>query len=140
MKKWIVVANRISARIYSEKPFKAIATLKNPLGKERNRSLSYDKPGFSKAKFGGTSNTHSLTGEKDPHEDAALSFAKEIRDYLKEQTHQNKVDELLVVAEPKMMGRIRENLPKDILNKCKWLSKDLGHVPDTEIPRAIGLS
>ena len=140
MNKWIVIANRISARIYCEKPFQHIITLKNPLGKERNRELRYDQPGFSHAKFGGPSSTHSLTGEKDPHEYATVEFAKEIRNYLKKESTQNNFDSLLIVAEPKMMGRMRNQLPKELISKCEWISKDLGHVPEGELLQAINLA
>ena len=139
MKKWIVIANRISTRIYSEKSFQHIITMKNPMGKERNRSLKYDQPGMSQAKFSGASSTHSLTGEKNPHEDAAVDFAREIRNYLKKESDQNNFDKLLIVAEPKMMGRIREHLPKRIMEHCEWVSKDLGHVSEAELPQSLGL-
>ncbi|MGZ3722314.1 MAG: host attachment protein [Bdellovibrionales bacterium] len=137
--KWIVVADRTKARIFKEKPFTNIKTLKNDLGREKNRAMTTDKPGWSRSKFSQPSSTHALTGEKSPHEDAAVQFARTLCRYLEHESQEHSFDGLLIAAEAKMMGRIRDSLPKHLSEKADWLKKDFGHLSEHEIGQALGL-
>src|SRR6185437_13183338 len=83
-RKWIVVADRIEARIYREKPFELVERVTNDLGREKNRALMTDKPGWSRSKLAQPSSTHSLTGEKNPHEEAAVQFARQLCRFLEQ--------------------------------------------------------
>lgn len=133
MTEWIVVANRTDARVYCTHPFALHRNLHNELGREKNKAMTTDKPGWSRSKLSQPSSTHSLTGEKNPHEDAAIDFARRIAHYLLSQSQAHHVDKLTVCAEPKMMGRIRGNMDEHLSEEIEWVPKDLGHATDHEI-------
>ena len=107
--------------------------LENSLGREKNRALTTDKPGAARSRFSGAFGMHSLSGEKNPHEDAAVQFAKRLGHYLNKEEHTNKFDDLLIAAEPKMMGRIRAALGFKLSERVKWFKKDLCHLTADEI-------
>ena len=124
--KWIAVLTRTDARFYTEKTFRLLHQMKNALGREKNKALTTDKPGRAPGKFVGASGMHNLTAEKDPHEDAAIHFAKEVNEYLHKQFKLNQLDELIVFAEPKMMGRLKVNMDEELVARTQWLAKNLG--------------
>ena len=137
--KWIVIADRTKARIFKEKPFTCIKTLENELGREKNRALRNDKPGWSRAQYSGSAGIHAMNGEKNPHEEAAIQFARTICKHLEHESQVHQFDDLLIAAEPKMVGRIRESLPKHLAEKTNWLKKDFGHFSEHEVGQALGL-
>lgn len=133
-KHWIAVVTRTQARILDRRDFSLINTLNNELGRERNRAMSSDKPGVSRGKFAGNPSVHSLTGERNPHEEAAVSFARKVSFYLARNFSQHRFDDVLVVAEPKMMGRLRNNFPRALLENSEFQAKDLGRVSIHDLP------
>lgn len=137
--KWIVIADRTKARIFTEKPFASLQILRNELGREKNRAMTTDKPGWSRSKFSQPSSTHALTGERNPHEDAAVQFAKRLCRYLEHESQLHRFKDLLIVAEPKMLGRIRESFPEHLAARTEWLKKDFGHRSAYEIGETLGL-
>lgn len=138
--KWIVVASRIQARIFQEKPFTLITTLENPLGREKNKELRSDKPGWGRSQYSRSAGIHAMTGEKNPHEEAAVQFARAISRYLEDQAQAHKFEELVIVAEPKMMGRIRTEMARHLSENTQWMQKDLGHLSDFEVGKTLGLA
>lgn len=136
--KWIVVIERSRARIFLANPFRHIETLENELGREKNKAMTTDKPGWSRSKLAQPSSTHSLTGEKNPHEDAAVDFARRISRHLEHEAQAHNFEELTIVAEPKMTGRIRQFLGSPALPEVEWLRKDWSHLSDHEIGAQLG--
>lgn len=141
MNKWnrAVVVDFEKARIFSRQPFELLDTIENPLAHERNTDLADDKQGVSRAKMGGPSSTHSLGNEKDPREDAAMDFSRHIASYLEALRTKNKLDSVLVVAEPKMKGRIKSQLSDPLLGITEWLDKDLGKLEAHELKTRLDL-
>lgn len=136
--KWIVLVNRVDARIFTEKTFRLLAELKNDLGREKNKAMTTDKPGRASGKFASRTGVHTLSGEKNPHEDAAIEFAKRVTEYLHKQSKLNLFDELLVIAEPKMMGRLKSDMDKSLVECTHWLAKDFGKASAHELKKLIG--
>jgi protein required for attachment to host cells len=134
---WIAVCDRINARVFTKRPFHIHYQLANEVGRERNRALGTDKPGVSRAKFGRPSSLHSLTGEKNPHDDLARAFSKRIGLYLKRQYDLGNFGDLILVAEPKMMGFLRRNLPAAVRKNTAWITKDLGKIKNQHIAKAL---
>lgn len=137
MKSWVVVADRVQARVFARHPFELLHVLNNPLGREKNRSLTTDKPGWARSRFSSPASTHALTGEKNQHEIAALQFAREIARFLEAKLIARRFDELLIVAEPKMLGRIRQMLPKVLVKQAQWLKKDFGKLSAHQIGQSL---
>ncbi len=137
--RWIAIVNRTDARIFSERPFKRVSQLKNLLGRTKNREMTKDKPSLNRAPFGGVKGIHGTRGEKNPHEDVAVAFAKQVSEYLRKAHAENQFDSLLVVAEPKMLGRVKSEFNKTVKGCTEWLGKDFGHSSSVELPKLLGL-
>lgn len=138
--KWIVLVTRTEARMFSEKTFRPLAELKNDLGREKNRVMTTEKPGMARNNLGTPFSTHSLTGEKDPHEAVALAFAKKVSGFLDKQWKLGHFDDLLLIAEPRMAGRLRNEMDAKLMDRAQWLTKDLGKVAVHELPKIIAAS
>ncbi len=136
--KWIAIVNRVEARIYNAFDMKKLHTLKNSLGREKNRAFTTDKPGVGRGRTGSRSSTHAMTGEKKPHDDAAIQFARKINLFLQRSHARNKFGALLLTAEPRMKGWIKKGMDKMVEDSCKWQSKDLGHLSDHEVKKIFG--
>ncbi len=140
---WAAVISRNKARILSVVPginrkLKLLDEITNPLGRTRNRFMKSDKPG--RGVSSGRGITFSLTGEKDPHEDAAVMFVGKICDYLEKLRHKKKYEALIVVAEPHMMGILKKKMKSNLKNTViKWVNKDLEKIPLKDIPGHLAL-
>lgn len=139
MSRHFIVVDRTRARIYKTDPFELVETLSNPLGRERNKDLSADSPGWSRSKFSQPSSTHALTGEKNPHEEAAIAFGRYIAHFLEKNIKAGKIETASIVCESKMMGRVRASLQQAIDAKLQWLRKDFGHFTDYQVGKTLGL-
>ncbi len=131
--KWIAVVSRTGARVFSEVSLRLIHEMQNPLGRQKNRVMMTDKPGMGKARQASKGNLHSLTGEKFPHEETAIQFASEVNGFLKKCLNEHLFDRLQVIAEPKMMGRIRASMDKNVLRRTEWTAKDLANLSVHEL-------
>jgi protein required for attachment to host cells len=120
MKNWVVVINRIEMKIYRQnsaiKPLIFVKSIENSLGREKNRALTTDKPGFDRTAVNGAVHSHSLTREKDPHEEAAAQFARQLAKELSAARKNGSYDKLILVAEPHMTGLLKKSLDKITLN------------------------
>lgn len=136
-RRWIVVVNRVEARIFDGRTMNLREVLVNELGREHNRALTTDKPGVSRSRFSGVSHVHALTGEKDPHEDVAVAFAKRIAVFLEKSMGLDKFDSLAIFAEPRMLGRLRSNFSKRLIAVIEFHPKDFGHLSVVELKTVI---
>lgn len=133
-RKWIAVVSRTEARMFHEHPFQRFATLENELGREKNRAMTTDKPGMSRSSFSSSVSPHAMTGEKNPHDEVAVDFARKIAHYLE----QAQLDKLQIVAEPRMMGFVRGYLSPSMGERVEWLAKDFGPLSDHDVGLALG--
>jgi protein required for attachment to host cells len=138
MKKWIMVANRVHAQVFHGQTFELIEKLENPIGREKNHALTTDKPGWSRGKFAQPSSIHALTGEKDPHEEAAIQFARKLARFIDKAFIMHRFDTLTLVAEPKLLGHIRASLSKHLLKQIDCVEKDFPHANRHDIGTALG--
>lgn len=124
--KWVVVVTRTEARIFNETNFELVAHLRSELGRLRNREMSYGKPGVAHGKFGGSTRYYNLTNERNPHEEAANQFAREVTEFLLAQKNRHRFDDLLIVSEPRMKGRLRGYLNKHLKGCTHYYDRDFG--------------
>lgn len=136
--KWIVVVNRVNARIFSEKRMSLIAEFKHELGRAKNREMTTGRPGVGRNRTGAKSSTHNLTGKKNPHEEAAVTFAKKVGAYLAKQASLGRVGCLVIAAEPRMMGYLKPELGRKLDGRTEWIRKDLGKLKAHELKHALG--
>ncbi len=138
--RWIAVITRVDAKIFRERPFRRVTELHNELGRAKNREMTPGKPGIDRSRFASFKGVHAKTRDKNPHEDAAIAFAKRIAEYLRKAKATARFEEILLVAEPKMLGRVKKELDKSVLAVCDSVKRDLGHLSVTEIRGALGIT
>lgn len=132
-KKWIAIVNRTEARIFNAEDMRKIYTLRNPLGREKNRSFTADKPGLGRNRSLSKGSIHNLTGEKSPHNEAAKKFAHKLNIYLRKRFHEHRFDTLLLSAEPRMQGWIKSGMQENLKKRSEWKPKDLAKLSDHEL-------
>lgn len=125
-----IVVNRKSAKIFqiTRRPDSLtwLKTMKNPLGTTKNKLMTTDKPGLSRGKNTKIKSPHTLTRERNPHEEVAVHFAKKISLHLKKENETGSVLNLTIAAEPHMLGLIKKSIERDQLKTpIKWMGKDL---------------
>lgn len=138
---WIMVAHRAGARLFRSRgpgaPLDLIMTIPHPEGRALDRELGTDKPGrLFKIGSGGRADVGQDTGGTDQ---IANRFASDLAGILEEgRTHQS-FDNLILVAEPKFLGKLRNAIThQTMLKVIATLGKDLGNLPERELPRHLG--
>lgn len=125
---WIVVANRVTARIFAaESPLGAIdeiETLLHPQGRVPDEDLVTDKPGRTYDRAGpGRSATDPDTSQ---HEHEATVFAAEIAQTLAKARNEQRYGTLVIAAPPAFLGALRKALDAQTRNLVTLeLDKDL---------------
>lgn len=133
MAKWVAIVNRVEARIFDAEDMRRLYVLTNNIGREKNRAFTSGRPGVGRNRTGSKSSTHNMTGEKSPHDDAAIQFSRKVNLYLARRFNEHKFDHVIIAAEPRMMGWLREGLDKNLEGRSEWRPKDLGKLSDHEL-------
>jgi len=114
MKKiWILAADASRARIYqlhtADKTPEQIEEFDNPQGRAHNRDLVTDGNGryFGKGEH---NQGHTAPPEESAVEHEVELFAKRLTAYLEQSRVEHKFDQLRLVAAPKFLGLLRQNL------------------------------
>lgn len=135
---WIVVADGSKAQAYRYQGAKA------PLERVDNGELQHinqlsqdlvsDKPGRAFQSVG--SRRAGMEPKETPKEQEKHAFAREICAYLNAQM--NKIDNLILVAAPRMLGDLRQFLSNSLKHKVSGeISKDLTNLPASELPQHL---
>lgn len=134
---WILLAHRSGARIFSHagrtSGLTLVEEIAHPEGRLRDRDMDADEPGRTFDKFGG--HRHAVTPEHMPTEREAERFAKSLAERLEHARGQNRYQKLVLVAEPGLLGVLRDKLaaPTQALVVAS-LARDLMHIPDHDLP------
>lgn len=109
---WVVVADSSRARIFTVQtprgPLEELESLVNPEGRMHERDLTADKPGRA---FDSVGEGRHATGQMiSAKEQEILRFAKDISDRLEAARVEGKCDKLILIAAPKFLGHLRQNL------------------------------
>lgn len=132
-KRWIAIVSRTEARIFDAEDMRKIYTLKNNLGREKNRAFTTDKPGLGRNRSLSKGSIHNLTGEKSPHNEAAKKFAHKLNAYLKKRFTEHRFDTLLLSAEPRMQGWVKSEMEESLKKRAEWRPKDLAKLSDYDL-------
>ncbi|MEQ8232000.1 MAG: host attachment protein [Gammaproteobacteria bacterium] len=139
--KWLVVADRVGARIMAVldggRTLEPRVTLDNPEGRLQDREIDADRPG--RAFDSGGEGRHAMSREQSAHERIAADFAREIGAALDKARGAGRLDELVLVAEPRFLGHLREAIDAHTAN-CVVASvdKDLVHLAPDELVAHLG--
>ncbi len=121
---WVVVAHRAGAQFFQKDgdEFTKIHEIPFPEGRGKERDLVSDRPGrafdsYTKASGGHLTGAprHAMTSRETPSEHATLAFSEIIAEWLETARKENKFNELMLVAEPRFMGRLEGKLSSSAL-------------------------
>lgn len=133
-KKWILIANRAEAKVLEADwridHLEVVKDIPFPDGRKQNREIDADVYGTRFSSIAGRGNNSSVHGGGTPsrqqkhglnrHEEStehkANVFAKKLCNLLHDGRTHNEYDELILVAEPHFLGRIRSFLDKETAN------------------------
>lgn len=132
---WIVAADSSRARILQvmgRERLREVEDLVNPEGRLDDRELTTD----AHPRFRGTSGPGSDRQEMPAVEHAVELFAKRIGERLDKARIEHRYDQLVLVAPPKFLGRLRQELDKEVEKLvADELPKDLSWFNAREIER-----
>lgn len=131
--RWIAVVSRSSAEFLRAQSGTVVASMTNELGRARSRIMTTDKPGSARNRTASRSSTHSLDGDKNPHNEAAKAFARRIAKFVDQQRKLKRFDQILIAAEPKMAGWLASALPAKVKEQVEWVHKDLAKLTPMQI-------
>ena len=137
---WIVVADRSEAQLYEHKgPGKGLqplATLQHPASRKPDHEVYADAPGVRRADAGAKRNTTDPTDSYQRIE--AARFARQIADHLEKARQQRRFDKLVLVAEPRFLGMLREALTRPTAALVEaTVAKDVTHAQPGRLEQAL---
>ena len=132
---WIMVASREEVRIFSREGsghIKLELDIGNPLGKLKLQDLVSDKSGAPSDNRMRRRPAYST--EESPRERALKDFYREVCNQLDHALSRHDFSELVLIAEPRLLGYIRGMLSKNV-RACvyKEIAKDLSAEQDKDI-------
>lgn len=134
-KKWVVVADQSKARIFTVNdprgPLLQVGTLEHPEGRKHEQELVSDRPGRKFDSVG--QGQHAMGTSVEPKKEEAISFAKQIADYLQSAHHEGRFNHLLLVAGPPVLGLLRSKLKSLSGVEISEIDKNLGQYEAPEI-------
>lgn len=139
-KTWILIAHRGGARLFENrgpgKGLDLLQNLDNPAGKLKNHEIDSDRPGrtFDRRGHG----RHAYSTEQDPAMHIAEHFAKQLTAMLEEGRQEQRFNRLVLVAEPRFLGLLRDRLPGPTAAVVDaTLDKDLGGIETRDLARHL---
>ena len=118
-KYWVLVANSGQARILEmqRKPyeFHQVSELFSETQHLTNKEIVSDASGRVYHTQG--PGTHSMKPRSDPHEQAEEQFSRGLAEKMEKAAQLGRFDQLLVVADPKTMGRLRQRMNRSLAGK-----------------------
>ena len=133
---YILVADRAEAKIYRRsslaKPLELVKALTNPLGKAQKQEINTDRPGVVKGKFGGFPAPY--TNEQDTKDRILENFMHTVSADLTHENDEGEFDFLIIAAEPKVLGTIRQLLPERVSRRVIGsFDKELTRINEREL-------
>ena len=134
---WILVAHRSGARIFEQAHthtgLRLVASIDHPAGRLREGEIKADRPGRVIDRYG--SHRHGVAREESSVDRYAADFARELAEELREARLAKRYERLLLVAGPKLLGRLRDALDRDTAGLVMAsLPRDLQDITERELP------
>jgi protein required for attachment to host cells len=131
-KYWVLVANSGQARILEmqRKPyeFHQVSELVSEAQHLTNKEIVSDASGRVYHTQG--PGTHSMKPRSDPHENAEEQFSRSLAQKMEKAAQLGRFDQLLVIADPKTMGRLRQQMTRSLSGRiADEISLDLVSLP-----------
>lgn len=147
---WIIMGHRAGAQVFERGEHKLflVQDFSFPEGRIKESKLVSDRAGrsfdsYSRSQGGHQTSAarHALSAKESPQDHALTTFTEQLAKFIDSALSENKFGELILVAEPRFLGRLKSHLSPNalrriILEKEKdyaWLKK-----PELEV-RLFGL-
>lgn len=140
-KTWILVAHETGATLLEYKAGKdgelqIARTINYPQGSLKSRNIDSDRPG--RGMNSRSQRRFTFDVNKKPERENAKKFAKRLTTIINTGAEGNKYDHLILVAEPRMLGLLREGLKKKTHSKIKSeIKKDFGRLSDSALIKRV---
>ena len=138
-KHWVMVADKSKARIFTiADPRGALldeVVLEHPQAREREQTLTSDRPGRSYDSKG--QGRHAMGTSVEPDQQETIRFAKQIADHVQVAHNEGRCDRLLLVAGPPLLGLLREPLNTLTGLRVSEIEKNLGQYDAREIRKHL---
>lgn len=139
---WFVVASQKTVKIFTEVPsrnrLKEVKNFDNPLGRERVSGLAHKEAGRGVKSVGLGVVRYSERKRRNPHEEAAIQFAREVSQFLASELQKKKYESLTVVAEPHFIGKLKAAMSPEVRTLVEeWKKKNLLKLSDKELSSII---
>jgi protein required for attachment to host cells len=132
---WILVASREEARLYSRRgvgPVSLISDMGNPTGLLRAQDLESDAPG--RATDNRMRARHAYSTQESSKDRMLRNFYREVIDRLERGLYDHEYDCITIMAEPRLLGIIRDLLPKEVAKRVsREIPKDLAFEEERQI-------
>ena len=138
-KHWVMVADKSKARIFTiADPRGALldeVVLEHPQAREREQTLTSDRPGRSYDSKG--QGRHAMGTSVEPDQQETIRFARQIAEHVQAAHNEGRCDRLLLVAGPPLLGLLREPLNTLTGLRVSEIEKNLGQYDAREIRKHL---
>jgi len=133
---WVVVADSARARFFevgrSRDELREIDDLINSDARLHDRELASDDSGRTFDSFG--AGRHAMEDKTSLKEQETIRFAEQINEQLLTALNEGKFNKLIVIADPRFLGILRDKLDKHITKVVSTeIDKDLSRHPTADI-------
>jgi len=133
---WLVVADSSRTRIFSlEEPpasrLQAVETLDNPEAGAHAQDIDADRPGRAFDSSG--RGRHAMGTGVDPVTQSMTRYVKSVGDYLGAACQQGRCNRVMLVAGPRLLGMLRQQLELPPGTDVRELEKNLGQFDINEL-------
>jgi protein required for attachment to host cells len=146
---WILIADGGRARLLEQdrksRSFKPTSEREFFGSTAQSKEIASDRPGrtFDSAGRGqpgdaGAYGRHAMEPATDPQRHAEYEFARDLSEHLETAANRHRFDHLVLVAAPKILGDLRELLPKTVQGKVvAEINKDLTKIPTRDLGKHL---
>jgi len=134
-KTWILVADSARARIFTAEhvsgPLREVKDIAHSEAHLKDQDLVTDRPGRNTGSGGAH---HALNDKNDPKRHEAAQFAGRLAEELEHGRVNNRFEQLILVAEPSLLGRVRDHLNEHLKRMISFeLDKNLAQLDASKI-------
>lgn len=138
----VVVAQRAKARLFRHdgpgKGLVEVFDLAHPAARLPNVALDTDRPGHVNVRSGPS--RHAMEKEEPSKDHEAARFAREVADEVRAYRTHERIDRIILVAEPRFLGMLRQALDDASARMVEAeLHKELTDLPQQEIEDHLGV-
>lgn len=139
---WLVVANGSEAMIYQYlakgSALEEVGGQGNGTRKLKDEDLVTDRPGVMSGGGSGMHGQSSLEPQVSPTDKAKADFAKQVAEEIEDARCKNLLISVDIIAAPEMLGLLRDNMNKNLLNIVdKTVSKDATGKTEEELLKLV---